>query len=165
MTQTFIYAIYNEFENIIKIGFSNDPVRRLDQLQTSLVHRLDLLLTFVGTSELETKIHRQLKKYRLKGEWFEANQEVFQVLNTEYLESISKRFAKLNKQSSLQTLQNELDEYFNQHKKAKRIKFKTIADIFSELPDMTEQKLKLWLEELGYRPKPDVNRVLWYTDK
>jgi hypothetical protein len=62
-------------------------------------------------------------------------------------------------------LQNELDEYFNQHKKAKRIKFKTIADIFSELPDMTEQKLKLWLEELGYRPKPDVNRVLWYTDK
>jgi len=61
-------------------------------------------------------------------------------------------------------LQNELDEYFNQHKKAKRIKFKTIADIFSELPDMTEQKLKLWLEELGYRPKPDVNRVLWYTN-
>jgi hypothetical protein len=62
-------------------------------------------------------------------------------------------------------LQNELDEYFNQHKKAKRIKFKTIADIFSELPDITEQKLKLWLEELGYRPKPDVNRVLWYTNK
>lgn len=62
-------------------------------------------------------------------------------------------------------LQNELDEYFSQHKKAKRIKFKVIADIFSELPDVTEQKLKVWLEELGYNPKPDVNRVLWYTNK
>lgn len=62
-------------------------------------------------------------------------------------------------------LQNELNEYFNQHKKAKRIKFKVIADIFSELPDVTEQKLKVWLEELGYNPKPDVNRVLWYTNK
>jgi hypothetical protein len=62
-------------------------------------------------------------------------------------------------------LQNELDEYFSQHKKAKRVKFKVIADIFSELPDVTEQKLKVWLEELGYNPKPDVNRVLWYTNK
>lgn len=62
-------------------------------------------------------------------------------------------------------LQNELDEYFSQHKKAKRIKFKVIADIFSELPDVTEQKLKVWLEELGYNPKPDVNRVLWYSNK
>ena len=81
MSQTFIYAIINRHDNVVKIGFSNDPQKRLSQLQTGTVHQLEILMTFAADSAVEKEIHDKLSKYRKSGEWFENTPEVFSVFH------------------------------------------------------------------------------------
>ena len=81
MKQNYIYAISDEADKVVKIGFSSDPKRRLSQLKTSTVRPLELLLTFKGGCEVERAIHIELKQYRVAGEWFQDCPEVFAVLH------------------------------------------------------------------------------------
>jgi hypothetical protein len=81
MTQNYIYAILNKGDNVVKIGFSNDPNRRIAQIQTNTIHPLELLLTFKGDCTVERAIHEELKDYRISGEWFENHPFVFSTLS------------------------------------------------------------------------------------
>jgi hypothetical protein len=74
-----IYAIYNGEH--IKIGFSNNPKRRLKQLSTGSSLRLRLLTTFQGDKTLEKQIHQKHQKVRHNGEWFIVTQELLDYLN------------------------------------------------------------------------------------
>ena len=70
----YIYVIASDRDGPVKVGVSNDPAKRLAQLQTG--H--DKLLQLFAAEEclashalaLETVIHRQLGYLRLVGEWF-----------------------------------------------------------------------------------------------
>lgn len=81
MTQTFIYAIYNRTKNKVKIGYSNNPLKRLSQLQTGNSDRLDLLCTFKGSAKIETEIHEKLHHDHLIDEWFKMSSFVAYVLS------------------------------------------------------------------------------------
>jgi hypothetical protein len=81
MTDNYIYAILNKGDNVVKIGFSNDPYRRLGQIQTNTIHPLELLLTFKGDCTVEKAIHEKLKEYRISGEWFRYTPQLFSVLS------------------------------------------------------------------------------------
>jgi len=80
MEQDYIYAILNKADNVVKIGFSNDPNKRLKQIQPYTIHPLQLLLTFVGDHHVERSIHEELKDYHVSAEWFKYTPEVFAVL-------------------------------------------------------------------------------------
>lgn len=64
-----LYIIQSE-EGCFKIGRSNDPHLRLNQLQTGNAYKLQLLLILEGKGYMESVLHEQLKRYRKKGEWF-----------------------------------------------------------------------------------------------
>lgn len=66
-----IYIIYNELIKHIKIGYSNNPEKRLKELQTGNSHKLCLIHTQEGTMQDEQLIHSKLKDYCLIGEWYE----------------------------------------------------------------------------------------------
>jgi hypothetical protein len=68
-----------------KIGISRDPKQRLIGLQTSHWEILELIAAFKceQASQAEISVHQELKKYRIRNEWFDrrtrSNRIDFQV--------------------------------------------------------------------------------------
>jgi len=74
----FIYFIQGENDNSnIKIGFSISLNKRIKTLQLYSPIKLRIIGILEGNIKLEKSIHKKFKKYRLWGEWFEANSEIF----------------------------------------------------------------------------------------
>ncbi|NJM99431.1 MAG: GIY-YIG nuclease family protein [Phormidesmis sp. RL_2_1] len=74
----FIYFIFNEDSNAIKIGRAKNVSKRLQALQTSSPAVLELLKTIpveglAAAQALELALHEQFKLLRLNGEWFRAD--------------------------------------------------------------------------------------------
>ncbi|RYD70080.1 MAG: GIY-YIG nuclease family protein [Verrucomicrobiaceae bacterium] len=75
--ETFIYVISGDMAGPCKIGFSNNPEKRLRQLQTGHPAKLFLHHT-QGFPEdrarlMEQIIHKTIRPFRLKGEWFKID--------------------------------------------------------------------------------------------
>jgi len=81
MEGTNIYFIGNVELGAVKIGKSNDPHKRLSELQT--VNSRNLVLYGVidnVTADLENKLHKILKDIRLKGEWFQLTDKLIRFM-------------------------------------------------------------------------------------
>jgi len=72
----FVYFIQASQGGPVKIGTSRSPERRLARLQESSGFDLALLTVVPGNRSLESKIHRELSAWRLRGEWFAACESV-----------------------------------------------------------------------------------------
>lgn len=78
MNKDYIYIIFDEINNSIKVGVSKNPNKRLKQLQTSNPNPLTLLFTEElscnrqRTLQIEKLIHNEIHSQGLKqrGEWF-----------------------------------------------------------------------------------------------
>lgn len=78
----FIYFIFNEPSQAIKIGLAKDVEKRLKALQTSNSTKLRLIKTVQvvgreGAQTLEKALHKQFDHLRLNGEWFKAESDLF----------------------------------------------------------------------------------------
>ena len=65
-----IYVIGNLTEMLCKIGYSNNPNKRLKEVQTGCPYRLEILATFDGNIPTEKQLHEKYKEYNINGEWF-----------------------------------------------------------------------------------------------
>lgn len=65
-----IYAVRSLPSGFIKIGISNNPARRVSDLQTGSAERLELIGTRAGNSQEEERLHRIFGDLRVNGEWF-----------------------------------------------------------------------------------------------
>lgn len=77
-----IYFIQAGSDGPIKVGKAVDPEKRLRMLQTGATETLRLLAVVPGDYEREAKIHRDLKPYRQRGEWFASTPEVLTYLSS-----------------------------------------------------------------------------------
>lgn len=67
-----VYFIQSVDSLRIKIGVAKDPVDRLRSLQTGCPERLELIATIPCAGvEQERKLHRQFRRDKIHGEWFE----------------------------------------------------------------------------------------------
>jgi hypothetical protein len=71
----FVYVIRDEESDLIKIGVSETPQKRLVGLQTGTVNRLRLVATFSGGRDLEAQLHATFAAARVAGEWFRVRAE------------------------------------------------------------------------------------------
>lgn len=71
-----VYFILSKNCNLIKIGSSGDPSRRIYDLSTSCPDDLTCLGLMSNSGGQEVKLHEQFKKDRVKGEWFRATPEL-----------------------------------------------------------------------------------------
>lgn len=74
----FVYVIRSD-ANVVKIGFSSNPINRIASLRTGSSYPLDF--AFVGVTpgtgaEIEREAHRLLARHRLEGEWFDVTPEM-----------------------------------------------------------------------------------------
>ncbi len=68
---------FAEADNRIKIGTTRiDVHRRLKAISSSLHRPLKLIAQIEGGLELERSIQEQLKRFRLRGEWFKDCEEI-----------------------------------------------------------------------------------------
>lgn len=75
MTWMYVIAISGQPEPIVKIGITGNVSARLSELSTASPFRLEVLarLGFQSRYEAirnEQAIHRELRSFRLQGEWF-----------------------------------------------------------------------------------------------
>ena len=81
MEGTNIYFIGSLESRTVKIGKSNNPEKRLAELQIGNPHKLVLYGVIDDvSSELERRLHRILDPFRLEGEWFKLTDEVIRFM-------------------------------------------------------------------------------------
>jgi hypothetical protein len=64
----YVYAIRSGVH--LKIGFANDLQQRINDLQVSSPHEIELIGSVTGYREHERRIQMQFAPYRVRGEWF-----------------------------------------------------------------------------------------------
>lgn len=98
-----IYYIQRGEDGPIKIGTSNDPERRLAELQTGSGEPLRLLAVIPGDRSLERQIHSALRDHQGIGEWFKpspAELEYLQrLMKVEYEVVDGKAYAVLHRET------------------------------------------------------------------
>ncbi len=72
-------------KNYVKVGESNNPKRRKEQLQIGCPHRLETedIIWFKAKDKaqrVEEEIHKKLKDYHHRGEWFKINKNKLEEL-------------------------------------------------------------------------------------
>lgn len=71
-----IYFIQQGDNGPIKIGYSTNPEKRLQTLNTASPYPLKLLHTIQGGKNLEKELHARFADTQLDGEWFEDSEEL-----------------------------------------------------------------------------------------
>lgn len=71
-----IYLIQVEGTDFTKIGFSENPKKRLSDLQTANPHKLNMIAMYQSVNHktevklAERFLHKKFKGYNVRGEWF-----------------------------------------------------------------------------------------------
>jgi hypothetical protein len=78
-----IYLIEALGTGFVKIGYSNNPSKRLSGLQTASPHDLTLFRVLPGEVEDEHDLHQRFSSHRVRGEWFESGPVKAWVTNLE----------------------------------------------------------------------------------
>lgn len=60
----------------VKIGESDNVLRRLEDLQSGSPHKLELIACFKGGAATEAYFHGRFKPYRIRREWFRVEGEL-----------------------------------------------------------------------------------------
>ena len=69
--ETQVYVISETGTNLVKIGISDNPQKRLLGLQTANPRKLVILATWRGGKSEESEYHYQFSEFRREGEWFD----------------------------------------------------------------------------------------------
>lgn len=72
----FVYVFVNYFSNVCKIGYSTNPVKRLNAIQTGCPFKLKMVVVVKGNRSVEKALHKKYKKYKTNGEWFSYKEEL-----------------------------------------------------------------------------------------
>jgi hypothetical protein len=64
----------------IKIGWSQDVYRRMEELQTANPHKLVLIGKLRGTMADEARVHSLFSRFRIQSEWFKHVPEILEFI-------------------------------------------------------------------------------------
>ncbi|MFB8166021.1 GIY-YIG nuclease family protein [Streptomyces rubiginosohelvolus] len=76
-----VYLIGSTDSSLVKIGWTDNPKRRLRDLQTGSPVLLQLLAVFEGGPIVEAELHRQFADQRRHGEWFDLGPDPVAVVS------------------------------------------------------------------------------------
>ncbi|WP_331737688.1 GIY-YIG nuclease family protein (plasmid) [Streptomyces sp. NBC_01732] len=76
-----VYLIGSPESPLVKIGWSDNPERRLRDLQTGSPVLLKLLALFEGGAVIERELHRRFADKRRHGEWFDLGPDPVKVVS------------------------------------------------------------------------------------
>ena len=68
--------------NKIKIGYSDNPSKRIPAIQTASPDPISVLLIIEGGYEKESALHKSFKAFKSSGEWFYYSDEIKKYVNS-----------------------------------------------------------------------------------
>ena len=83
--KSYVYFIEALGMDKVKIGFSNDPERRLSVLQTGSPSKLIMVAKIPGDIQLEKQLHNKFDHIRINKEWFHATKELKEFIKEQKL--------------------------------------------------------------------------------
>lgn len=104
-----IYFIGNLEYNFVKIGYSKNPKKRIQSIQTGCPFPLTILRTEKGNVDHEKRYHDKFKKFNTYGEWFKIEGELSELLGVKKT-NISKN--KEKEHNKYVDNKNQLDNEF-----------------------------------------------------
>ena len=72
----YVYLLHDVDQNLLKIGFSEDPRRRFKQISNANTNKLECLGYIPGSKTNEANLHRRWAKHNKKLEWFEHQDDI-----------------------------------------------------------------------------------------
>jgi hypothetical protein len=75
-----IYFIKNGTTGHIKMGFSDDPRKYLQELQAGSADKLELIKTIEGDAAAEDALHQQFAQCQVDGKWFKPVEELLKFI-------------------------------------------------------------------------------------
>lgn len=66
----FVYVIGSHKYKFFKVGFSQDPFKRLKSIQTGCPFQVWVVLIINATMDYEKQLHRKFRRENTVGEWF-----------------------------------------------------------------------------------------------
>jgi predicted XRE-type DNA-binding protein len=67
----FVYCIGERAGSLVKVGYSADPLSRLNKLRADNPREIRLLGVIAGDTALEAQLHERFAALHVRGEWFE----------------------------------------------------------------------------------------------
>ena len=74
---SWIYFIRQGGQEVVKIGRSESPQRRLDELQTGNPHTLNLMGVIPESNWTEKTLHDRFDELHMRGEWYRLGPELY----------------------------------------------------------------------------------------
>lgn len=74
-TSTIYYCYLMRADQFVKIGYTQDLAKRLEQIQTGNPHPVEIIASFVHQTEtgarmMESTFHHKFRRHHIRGEWF-----------------------------------------------------------------------------------------------
>ena len=85
-----VYFIVAPKAGAIKIGFSNDPIGRFADLNTGSPEALVFYGSIPETRQFERGLHRKFRHLRIKGEWFQECDALYN-----YIEDLAEEYEEI----------------------------------------------------------------------
>lgn len=74
------HVYFMRLDGCVKVGFSNNPARRARELSTAHSDRFEVMVAVRGTRHEEKLIHDLMEGCRRHGEWFDATDEMLDLI-------------------------------------------------------------------------------------
>jgi hypothetical protein len=133
---TFIYFIV--CGDYIKIGYSDNPEKRLVQMQTGSPIDMSLALKIEGTRATEQEMHSRFSRLRVRGEWFHFDEELRDFVNGHFPpdELAKRRERDAYSRGMAEGVQITLEEVWSWRLKCRNPDFKTTLNSYLERVDI-----------------------------
>ena len=71
------YCYIMKAGTFVKIGYTNDPNKRLECIQTCCPYEVSIVglfpyLTELAARDMEKSLHKRFEKFRVRGEWYKS---------------------------------------------------------------------------------------------
>ena len=76
-----LYFFITEDYKYLKVGYSKNPQKRLQKLQTGSPLLLKILKVIPGSYESEAFFHQLLSPSKVHGEWFTLDEHSLEIIN------------------------------------------------------------------------------------
>ena len=85
-----IYFIQEEGNGLVKIGYSKNPEKRKNSLQTSCPKKLHIIKIIDGDYKRENCIHHRCSRFNVRGEWYRPHPDLL-----DYIEKLGDEYSKV----------------------------------------------------------------------
>lgn len=141
--KSFVYFIQLGINGPIKIGYTENLVKRLTSIQSNTPFcKINVISSIAGNKEVEKYFHEKYKEYKLQGEWFVPSikqnilNDISRKQGTKMIEKLSEKETNieetiLNELERGPMTQNDIYELFNRNVRASEYK-KVLYDLMEK---------------------------------